>query len=87
MVNSQTAEPAIWRNVPQHLGYNLNKVLDIIMIMTILYLNVLTKSRASSRGKTWKTSVIHLVRRDSSIKQFGEIPTDHSIDLTLLTHA
>jgi len=30
------------------------------MIMTIFYLYVLTKSCASSRGKTWKTSVIHL---------------------------
>jgi len=29
-----------------------NKVLDIILIMTIFYLFVLTKIRASSRGKT-----------------------------------
>jgi len=28
--------------------------------MTIFYLNVLTNSRASSRGNTWETSVIHL---------------------------
>jgi len=28
--------------------------------MTIIYIYVLTKSRASSRGNTWKTSVIHL---------------------------
>jgi len=57
LVNSLTAEPATWGNVVSTMSY---KVLDRLMIMTILYLYVLTKSRASSRGNTRKTSVIHL---------------------------
>jgi len=36
------------------------EVLDRKLIMTTFYLYVLTKSCASSRGKTRETSVIHL---------------------------
>ena len=48
------------------------------MIMTILYLNVLTKSRASSRGKTWKTSVCdkkrsYAIRCDSGNPALGSL--------------
>ena len=38
----------------------LYKLLGKKQIMTIFYLYVLTNTRASSRGKTRKTGVIHL---------------------------
>jgi len=57
LVNSLKAEPAIWRNDTSTMSF---KVLDSNLIMTRIYLYVLAKSRASSRGNTSKTSVIHL---------------------------
>ena len=51
--------------------------------MTILYLNVLTKSRASSRGKTWKTSV-----RDTRRKRYNpDKPGRRALGASLLDSA